>query len=98
MLRLALLKVALALVPSAAMAAMQTTTIRASMTAYSTAVGPSSSRKNWHTLLNNLDIQDPLLFRAGPNPWARRGRPASSEPQRLSGGSSSLAERPGVFP
>src|SRR5438874_2129132 len=35
-------KVALALVPSAVMAAMQTTMIRASITAYSTAVGPSS--------------------------------------------------------
>src|SRR6266545_4153151 len=35
-------KVLLALVPIAVMAAMQTTMIRASMTAYSTAVGPSS--------------------------------------------------------
>src|SRR6266540_3064761 len=34
--------VLLALVPIAVMAAMQTTMIRASMTAYSTAVGPSS--------------------------------------------------------
>lgn len=35
--------VALALEPSAVMALMQTTTIKASITAYSTAVGPSSS-------------------------------------------------------
>jgi hypothetical protein len=36
------LKVILALLPRVAMAAMQTTMINASMTAYSTAVGPSS--------------------------------------------------------
>ena len=36
-------KVALALVPRVVMAVMQTTTIRASITAYSTAVGPSSA-------------------------------------------------------
>src|SRR5262245_29307670 len=35
-------KVPLALVPSVVMAAIHTTTMRASMTAYSTAVGPSS--------------------------------------------------------
>ena len=38
--------VALALLPSVVIAAMQTTIIRASMTAYSTAVGPSSFFKN----------------------------------------------------
>ena len=37
--------VVLALVPSVVMAPMQTTMIRASMTAYSTAVGPSSAFK-----------------------------------------------------
>src|SRR4051812_5392890 len=37
-----LVKVPLALEPSVVMAAMHTTTIKASMTAYSTAVGPSS--------------------------------------------------------
>src|SRR6185312_3802088 len=36
------LNVELALLPRVVMAAMQTTTIRASITAYSTAVGPSS--------------------------------------------------------
>src|SRR5216117_752091 len=40
--RATLLNVALALVPRVVMAVMQTTTIRASITAYSTAVGPSS--------------------------------------------------------
>src|SRR5262249_34117063 len=39
-------KVALALVPSVVMAAMHTTMISASMTAYSTAVGPSSRFRN----------------------------------------------------
>src|SRR5437867_802821 len=39
-------KVALALVPRAVIATRQTTMIRASMTAYSTAVGPSSAFKN----------------------------------------------------
>jgi hypothetical protein len=38
-----LLKVLFALDPSEVMAAMHTTTIKASMTAYSTAVGPLSS-------------------------------------------------------
>jgi hypothetical protein len=40
-----LLKVVLALLPSVAMAAIHTTMISANMTAYSTAVGPSSRRK-----------------------------------------------------
>jgi hypothetical protein len=39
---LTVVKVLLALLPRAVMAVMQTTTIRANMTAYSTAVGPSS--------------------------------------------------------
>src|SRR5262249_29784784 len=39
-------KVALALVPRAVMATRQTTMIRASITAYSTAVGPSSVSRN----------------------------------------------------
>src|SRR5262245_15172933 len=40
------LKVELALLPRVVIAAMQTTTIRASITAYSTAVGPSSFLRN----------------------------------------------------
>src|SRR5262249_35689599 len=43
---LTVVKVALALVPSAVIATRQTTMIRANMTAYSTAVGPSSLLKN----------------------------------------------------
>ena len=39
-------KVALALVPIAVMAVKQTTMMRASITAYSTAVGPSSLTRN----------------------------------------------------
>jgi hypothetical protein len=41
-----LLKTLLALEPSVEMAVMHTTTIRANMTAYSTAVGPSSFCRN----------------------------------------------------
>src|SRR6266511_466310 len=41
-----LVKVLLALLPRAVMAVMQTTMIKASMTAYSTAVGPSSAFRN----------------------------------------------------
>ena len=41
-----MLNVELALLPSVVIAAMQTTMIRASMTAYSTAVGPSSFFRN----------------------------------------------------
>jgi len=44
---LTVVKVALALEPSAVMATRQTTMISASMTAYSTAVGPSSARKKF---------------------------------------------------
>src|SRR4051812_34429956 len=39
---------------------MQTTMIRASMTAYSTAVGPLSSLMKLRTPAMNLDIRDPL--------------------------------------
>ena len=45
-----LVKVLLALLPSVVMAAMQTTIIRASITAYSTAVGPSSFTRKLATL------------------------------------------------
>src|SRR5438105_11147284 len=48
--------VLLALLPRVVMAAMHTTMIRASMTAYSTAVGPSSRRRNFTTLLANFFI------------------------------------------
>src|SRR5438874_4372378 len=48
--------VVLALVPRVVMAPMQTTMIRASMTAYSTAVGPSSRFTKSTTKLVNLRI------------------------------------------
>src|SRR5262245_59064313 len=47
-------KVLLALVPRAVMAVMHTTMIRASMTAYSTAVGPSSRFRKLTTFSANL--------------------------------------------
>src|SRR5947209_7340661 len=57
-------KVLLALVPRAVMAVMDTTTIRASITAYSTAVGPSSSMRNCFALASHFDIRPSLsLFR-----------------------------------
>ncbi len=49
-----LVNVLLAFWPRVVMAAMHTTMIRASMTAYSTAVGPSSFAMNLTTLLINL--------------------------------------------
>src|SRR5688500_18845408 len=55
------LNVWLALVPTAVMATRLTTMIRASMTAYSTAVGPSSRRRNSTTLCTNFDMTVPLL-------------------------------------
>src|SRR5579884_2411750 len=51
MVLLTLVKVLLALLPRAVMAAMHTTIMRASMTAYSTAVGPLSSFRNFTSAL-----------------------------------------------
>src|SRR4029077_14059853 len=48
--------VLLALLPRVVIAPMQTTIIRASMTAYSTAVGPSSALRNFTTFLANCRI------------------------------------------
>ena len=45
-----------AFLPRVVMAAMHTTTIRASITAYSTAVGPSSCMMKWTTACFNLFI------------------------------------------
>src|SRR5581483_10363901 len=53
---LTLENVLLALLPRAVMAVMQTTIIRASMTAYSTAVGPSSRLRKSATFCANLRI------------------------------------------
>src|SRR5205807_1287828 len=55
-----LVKVALALEPSVLMAVMQTTIIRASMTAYSTAVGPSSRLTKLTRCCVNLRIERSL--------------------------------------
>src|SRR3954452_14096609 len=57
---LTLEKVLLALLPRAVMAVMQTTMIRASMTAYSTAVGPSSAWTNFDTDWSRPRIRVPL--------------------------------------
>src|SRR5439155_327344 len=56
-------KVLLALVPRVVMAVMHTTTISASMTAYSTAVGPSSFFRKLTTDLVKRDSMVPFLSR-----------------------------------
>jgi len=63
--------VALAFVPKDVMAAMHTTIMRASMTAYSTAVGPSSRLRK---LAKALDIRDNM---AKPFPVQRKMKPGS---------------------
>src|SRR3954447_25323895 len=54
--------VVLALEPRVVMAAMQTTMMRASMTAYSTAVGPSSFRRNSTTVLVSVRIGEASVW------------------------------------
>src|SRR5436309_3431919 len=73
--RATLLNVLLAFWPRVVMAAMQTTTMRASITAYSTAVGPSSFCTNRAIALNhelmNLSPFLPVHRPAGPRSSAR---------------------------
>src|SRR5215475_13830468 len=75
---LTLVNVLLALVPRAVMAVMHTTIIRASMTAYSTAVGPSSRFRKFTTLWVNLRIirmslcGDCVRLGAGRVPFVQR--------------------------
>src|SRR5436309_1430845 len=91
-----LVKVLLALEPRAVMAAMQTTMIRASMTAYSTAVGPLSSFRKLTRAVLNLRM-GLLLFRpsqgqsfsatgvAAPLPWGPHRTPGIRHSQALNG-------------
>src|SRR4051794_782943 len=95
-------KVCLALVPRVVMAAMQTTMIRASMTAYSTAVGPSSRFMKSTTAFVNVrmtrfpfkktrvhsDKPDPREF------WAAAAQAPSNRPHRAVGGSRMNIEGP----
>ncbi len=53
----------LALMPTVRIVARQTTTMSASITAYSTAVGPSSEVNNWRILTKNFRIRFSLLPR-----------------------------------
>src|SRR5207244_9823446 len=71
-------KVLLALVPRVVMAAMHTTMIRASMTAYSTAVGPSSRFRNRTALLGNLVTGMPPKDGALGNPCGTPTPPGRS--------------------
>jgi hypothetical protein len=57
------------------MAPMQTTTIRASITAYSTAVGPSSAFRKFTTNRPSLRMSCPPKMLFG-QPFAEPGRPA----------------------
>ncbi len=78
---LTVLKVLPTLVPSVAMVAMQATRIRASMTAYSTAVGPSSLARNRDTkgtrrdmvlvLQEDLRSESPRRFEKREPEWVR---------------------------
>src|SRR5438270_14036304 len=89
-----LVKVLLALVPRAVMAVMHTTIMRASMTAYSTAVGPSSrltksttareKRESITSILSGPGKErgvDPMHLTA--EPAAFPGRPLLGPGQRL---------------
>src|SRR5262249_45067384 len=77
-----LLKVLLALVPSVVMAVMHTTMIRASITAYSTAVGPSSSFRKRAARKNHVVMELPFLCSGVKKSVAAhdraRGRPLRS--------------------
>src|SRR5947199_49036 len=65
-------KVLLAFVPRAVMAVMHTTMIRASMTAYSTAVGPSSRLRKFATLEKNLRMERSFLKTRVPDTFPAR--------------------------
>ena len=62
--------------PTVPTAAIHTTTINASITAYSTAVGPSSETRNRVTLFANLDIALPFKLRPHAGNESRRFLPA----------------------
>src|SRR5262249_12378582 len=77
-----LLKVFRALEPMVVMAAMQTTMIRASITAYSTAVGPSSSFRKRSTLVNHFLMAIPFRISfdgTEPCEGVRRSHATSSD-------------------
>src|SRR5436309_3408461 len=86
-----LVNVLLALLPSVVTAPMHTTMIRASMTAYSTAVGPSSSRRNCTAALPSFLIRLPLFavtrdgFNVRPT-FSRPPVPVSRARPRSAGG------------
>jgi len=68
-----LLNVVLAFLPSAEMAAMQTTTMRANITAYSTAVGPSSFFRNETIFL--------AMLRMRFSEWGNEGNQKMTHPK-----------------
>src|ERR1041384_8145108 len=68
--------------PRVVIAAMQTTMIRASMTAYSTAVGPSSRFRKFTTFLTVLRIGENLRGLQGHGGHLGVGRPPGTVPRR----------------
>src|SRR5947209_7914706 len=78
-----LVNVLLAFVPRAVIAVMHTTIIRANMTAYSTAVGPSSRFRKVTTLSANLRMVG--SFRQPGNPPAKEGGSEVLRPRLATG-------------
>src|SRR5438067_1310032 len=94
---LTVVKVLLALVPSAVIAVMHTTMIRASMTAYSTAVGPSSFfRKATRCCVNFCMVPRPFYLFVRVFEWkssVRRGEQTqAARSPRCSGSAAGLAD------
>src|SRR5919202_6772270 len=79
---LTVVKVLLALVPRAVIAVMHTTMISASITAYSTAVGPSSAFRKFTRAWLNLRIEPVLSKKWGDHLENGEGRP--TRPTQLS--------------
>ena len=87
-------KTLFALPPIAVIAPMQTTTMRASMTAYSTAVGPSSAARNRFTRPSQLTIGIPLsrFLKHGQRPAPSRSLHISNEGESVSSGNMNRQE------
>jgi hypothetical protein len=67
-----LVNVLLALLPRVVMAAMHTTMMRASMTAYSTAVGPSSRLRKFTKLFNMALSKEKQFAKKDPKKTLQR--------------------------
>src|SRR6185369_7341000 len=90
-------KVLLALLPSVVIAAMHTTTISASITAYSTAVGPSSAFTKFTSFLVRVRMSDLPGFE-GVHVWSPRLRPWGGSDGESSGAPWAIGSRRGCRP